>query len=69
MRALLFAIEIRTNGAASGEFVDARRLPLYFRKCRARGHAQLLSEDVEDAREADERRVFGNGAGRKFTEV
>ena len=66
---LLVAVKVRPHRAAAGQFFNRWSVALDFGKRRARRQAELLGEDVENAREANKRRVFSNCSGRKFAEI
>ena len=66
---LLFTVEVRPHRAPAGQFFNRRRVTFDFGKGRARGQAQLLGEDIKDAGETNQRRVFGDGSARELAEI
>src|SRR5260370_30369096 len=66
---LIVAVKVRPHRVAAGQFFYRWSVAFDFRKCRARREAKLLGEDVENARETYERRVFSNCSGRKLAEI
>ena len=63
---LFFAVEVRTHRGAAGQLCNRRRVAFDFRKGCARREIKLFGEDVEDAGETNERRVFSDRARRKL---
>ena len=66
---LFLAVKIRPQRTPAGQLCNRRCVYLDFRKGRARRETELPGEDVEDTGETNQRRVFGDRAGRKLAQV
>lgn len=66
---LFFAIKERSRRLRTGKLFNGWRVTLDFGIRRARRHAKLSREDVEDTSETDECAVFGDGVRWEFIEV